>query len=365
MMFWAEVREFFGEDGPAGLKILLNSIRDFFQAIPPEGASTKFVFTYRLREGDVDETQYDGQRVGAELSVESLSGHRKRISAASSILIAVRTDGRYDVVDLHTCPPLEMLSERSLVFVNECGVDRFIIGGRSKPMPAFLPGAASNFAEATESDLQEALERYRANAAEVACPILKCIWVGGRNGHRLVFRNKPEARMRRSLEWFLNASMRNVSVRPEHNTDESKPVDIVVDWFGSRLRALIEIKWLGDSLTKDSDGARFTSYRDSRAQEGADQLADYLDREQSTDAGAALKGYLVVFDGRRRNVTHATTPIAAFDALYYRDRDIVLSRDHLRDRADMQPLIRYYLEPRASLFAQPDATGRTSLRESG
>ena len=355
MMFWADVRDFFGDEALAGLKMFLNGIRDFFQTIPPEGASTKFVFTYRLRDGEVDETQYEGERVGAELSVESLSGHRKRISAASSILIAVRADGRYDLLDLHSCPPLEMLSERSLVFVNQGGVDRFIVGGRSKSMPAFLPGAASNFAEATESSLREALERYRGSAAEVSCPILESIWVGGRNGHRLVFRNKPEAKMRRSLEWFLNARMRNVSVRPEHNTDDSKPVDIVVDWFGSRLRAMIEIKWLGKSLTKNSDGTQFTSYRDSRAQAGADQLADYIDREQSTDASAALKGYLVVFDGRRRNVTHASKPITAFDALHFRNIDIVLSRDYARERADMAPLIRYFLEPRTSLFAPPDA----------
>ena len=94
-----------------------------------------------------------------------------------------------------------------------------------------------------------------------------------------------------------------MSVRQEHNTDETRPVDLVVDWFGVKLRALIEIKWMGKSLTMDSDGTRFTTYGEARAQEGAGQLADYLAREQSTDPNVRLRGYLgglyTFLDGRR------------------------------------------------------------------
>ena len=218
-------------------------------------------------------------------------------------------------------------------------------------MPALTTGAASNFAVATISDLEEALDRYRLEAAEASCPILEEVWIGGRNGHRLIFKNRPEATMRRSLERFLNTRIRgDVSVRPEHNTDESKPVDLIVNWFGSKVRALIEIKWLGDSLTKESDGTQFTTYRDARAQEGANQLVDYMDRERTTDATTALMGYLVVFDGRRNRVASPTTPLSAVDALYYRDRDIVLSRDYSSEREDVAPLVRYFMEPRASHF---------------
>ena len=71
------------------------------------------------------------------------------------------------------------------------------------------------------------------------------------------------------------------------------------------MRALIEIKWVGDSLTKGSNGERFTRFRDARAQEGADQLADYLDREGSTDPATSLKGLL----GRvRRSTTQRQEP---------------------------------------------------------
>ena len=358
MMFWSDARCVFGEDGSSGLQMLLNSIREFFRTIPPDQVSTKFVFVYRMHSGGVRESQSEMERVATAVRVEDLSGHRRRIENASAILILVRDDGRYDLVTPVTVPSLELLSERSLVFVNQGGVDRFIIGGQTRTMPPLVTGAASNFAVATVTDLEEALERYRRDAAEVSCPILAEIWMGGRSGHRLVFRNRPEAVMRRSLELFLNTRIRgDVSVRSEYNTDETRPVDLIVNWFGSKIRALIEIKWLGDSLTKDSDGTQFTSYRNARAQDGADQLVDYIDRERSTDSSAALKGYLVVFDGRRRKVTSPTTPVTSEDALYYRDKDVVLSRDYASERTDIAPIVRYFLEPRPSLFAPPGHSG--------
>ena len=358
MMFWTDAKTVFGEDGSAGMEKLLNSIREFFRTIPPDQVSTAFVFIYRLRGGGVRESQTEKERVATGIRVESLSGHRRRIENASVIVVLVRDDGRYDLVAPPIFPPLEVLSEQSIVFVNKDGVDRFIIGGQTRTMPPFVTGSASNFAVATVTDLDEALDRYRRDAAEVSCPILAEIWVGGRSGHRIVFRNKPEAAMRRSLERFLSTRIRgDVSVRAEHNTDETRPVDLIVDWFGSKLRALVEIKWLGVSLTRDSDGTQFTSYRDARAQDGANQLVDYIDRERSTDSSSALKGYLVVFDGRRRNVTTPTTSIGAADALYYRDKNVLLSRDYSRERSDIAPIVRYFLEPRASQFARPGHSG--------
>ena len=352
MICWDDAREIFGDDGSSGMKSFLNSIREFFRAIPPDQMSTTFVFVYRIRNGEGDDSQRGRERVATAISVDLLAGYRKRIEDATVILIVARGDGLYDIVAPTTFPSLETLSQQSLVFENRRGVDRFVIGGRSKTMPALATGAASNFAVATVADLEQALEGYRRLAAEVSCPILAEIWVDGRDGHRLVFKNKPEAMMRRSLELFLNTRIDgDVSVRSEHNTDESRPVDLIVNWFGSKLRALIEIKWIGKSLTRDSDGTQFTSYGSARAQDGADQLADYLDREQATDSTAALKGYLVVFDGRRRSVVGPRTPVTAEDALYYRSDTILLSRDYARERADMAPLVRYFLEPRPSLFA--------------
>lgn len=354
MAFSTDARNAFGEEGEACLRVLLNSVRAFFQAVPPDGLPTTFVFVYRVPGHGVDEVEEGMERFATSLGLVDLPGYRRLMEDASVIVIDVRGDGRYDLAATTTTPSLEPLSERSLVFVNEEGAERFVIGGRSRTMPQLATGGRSNFAVRTVADLDDALERYRREAAEVSCPILAEVWEGGRDGPRLVFRNRPEAAMRRSLERFLTTAMSgDVSVRPEHNTDETRPVDLVVDWFGVKLRALIEIKWMGQSLTRDSDGTQFTTYGNARAQDGADQLVDYLDRERSTDPDVGLRGYLAVFDGRRRNIIDPSTPIAANDACHFRNRHVVLKRNYASERRDIAPLIRYFLEPRASLLAPP------------
>ena len=306
MAFSTHARNTFGEEGEACLGRLLDGVRAFFRAVPPDGLSTTFVFVCWVAGHKVDEMTKGLNLIASAVDVGNLAGHRQRIEDASVLVIHVGRNGRYDLAE-GTPPPLDALSEASLVFVNEEGVDRIVIGGRSTTMPQLAVGAASNFAVTTVAELDEALERYRQEAANVSCPILAEVWEGGRDGPRLVFRNKPEATMRRSLGWYLSVRVDGASVRPEHNTDESKPVDLVVDWFGSNQRALIEIKWLGKSLTKESDGTKFTTNPVGKVGEGANQLADYLDRERSTDAGVSLRGYLAVFDGRRRNVTDSMT----------------------------------------------------------
>ena len=354
MIFWTDVWEIFGQDGLASLKRMLNSIREFFKAIPPDQVSTTFVFVCRLQGRETDELEEGIDPFASAVSRENLFGHRNRMDDTPAVLINVRSDRRYDLVALATIPSLEAMSHTSIVFINQDGEDRFYFGGRSKTMPVLATGAVSNFAAATVRDLEEALEKYREVAAEVSCPTLEHVWIGGRTGHRLVFVNKPEATMRRSLQWFLHARIAgDVSVRPEHNTDETKPVDLIVNWFGSKMRALIEIKWLGNSLSSGSDGTKFTSYRDARAQEGADQLVDYVDRERSSDPTAALMGYLVIFDGRRRNIIGPTDPLLAVDALYYRDHQIKLTRDYSTEQTEIAPAIRYFMEPRKSLCAPP------------
>lgn len=352
MAFSGDARNAFGKDGEDGFRLLLNAVRAFFQAVPPDGLSTVFVFLYRVTGHQDHEIEWTMDPFATSLGTENLPGYRLRVEQASVIVVYVGGDGRYDLVETTTSPPLEALSEESLVFINENGVDRFVIGGRSTTMPQLTTGSRSNFAARTVMELEEALERYRREAAEVSCPILSEVWEGGRVGPRLVFRNRPEATMRRSLGRFLSTAMSgDVSVRQEHNTDETRPVDLVVDWFGVKLRALIEIKWLGKSLTRDSDGTQFTTYGEARAQEGAGQLADYLARERSTDPDVRLRGYLAVFDGRRRNVVDPSTPLTAGDACHFRNSDIVLTRTHAGGGPEMAPLIRYFLEPRASLFS--------------
>ena len=162
MICWDDAREVFGDDGSSGMKSFLNSIREFFRVIPPDQMSTTFVFVYRIRSGDGDESQRGTGRVATAISADVLPGYRKCIEDATVILIVARADGLYDIVAPTTFPSLETLSQQSLVFENKSGVDRFIIGGRSKTMPALAIGAASNFAVATVADLGAGARRVPA-----------------------------------------------------------------------------------------------------------------------------------------------------------------------------------------------------------
>lgn len=352
MAFLANARDAFGEQGEDCLRRLLDGVRSFFQVVPPDGLSATFVFVCRLAGHEEYEPEESLDLFATSVDVGSVAGHRHRMEAASVVVVDVGVDGRYDLAE-GPLPPLEAMSRASLVFVNQNGVDQFVIGGRSSTLPQLATGARSNFAVATVAELDEALEMYRKQAASVSCPILATVWEGGRDGPRLAFKNKPEKTMLRSLQWYLSVRVDGASVRPEHNTDESNPVDLVVDWFGSKKRALIEIKWMGKSLTRDSDGTQFTTYGASRVVTGANQLAGYLDRERSTDAEVSLRGYLTVFDGRRRRVSHAMTGIPEADACYFRDKDITLEARHMSEASMVAGLVRYFLEPRVSDFASP------------
>ncbi|MCY3811296.1 MAG: hypothetical protein OXH15_05830 [Gammaproteobacteria bacterium] len=353
MLFRTDALKTFGEPGVASLDKFINCVREFFRAVPPDGLSTRFVFVYPVA-GSSDTLH--GMRRMCEVPVrrEGLAGYRRRIEGAATVVVATGPDETYDLATPVEPLPLAVWSETALVFWNEAGIDRFVIGGQERKMPQLATGARSNYAAATIGDLEEALETYRREAEQVSSDILEKVWVGGRNGPRLVFGNRPESTMRRSLERFLQTRMRgDVSVRAEHNTDETRPVDVAVNWFGAKLRALIEIKWMGDSLRKGATGKPFTPYGPARVASGADQLADYLDREASSDSQVSLRGYIAVFDGRRRHVVDPTTPIPQGDALYYRDKDVALAAQHASGQTGIAALVRYFLEPRPSSFAPP------------
>ena len=88
-----------------------------------------------------------------------------------------------------------------------------------------------------------------------------------------------------------------------------------------------------------------------RAQEGADQLADYMDREVRHSNSSAPKGYLVVFDARRKGVSGATDALKATDAMHFATKDIAYNPDYSQTRTDFAAAIRYFMRPRQSCFA--------------
>jgi hypothetical protein len=346
----------FGTSAQDIMNLLIDSIREFFKIFPPDQINTRFVIVAGFGPLPTPATPAipaDATPIAEGLRLELMSTYRLSVRAANTAYVVVRDSGKFDLYRCEDDTHLEALSGGTIAFVNCNNVDQFVIDGTELTLEQLIPGAPSQFAVPMVRDLDEALEHYRERAVHATCRILEAVWHEGKAGPRLVFSNKPEATMRSSLALFLQARLVDASVREEHLTDETKPVDIVVNWYGAKLRALIEVKWLGKALTAKSDGTNFTEFREPRVQEGADQLIDYMDREVSSDPTMELRGYVAVFDGRRQGVKRTDQKLSAQNATHYRDLAPKLTRDYSKDREDFAPIVRYFMEPRSSHFLDP------------
>jgi hypothetical protein len=191
------------------------------------------------------------------------------------------------------------------------------------------------------SDIRVALEHYRTQmASQSSCQILRDVWS---DVNRLFFRSGPESIMRNSLLQFLKTTIRDADVRPEQNMDESHPVDVKASFNFSKRIAVVEIKWVGDSV--HGTGKVSVRYRDSRANDGARQLAEYLDMNKQQAPNHLTRGYLVVFDGRRHGLKEGQSTISHADGGHYRQQDINFDPKYNEVRDDFDPPLRMFMEP--------------------
>lgn len=222
------------------------------------------------------------------------------------------------------------------------GQERIWAAGREF-VPENPTGLPSAFAIPTFATLESALRRYATDCVRHgAMGELRTVW---RDGNRLMFHPAPEEKMRRSLEMFLVASLREVreiDIRPETPVDESHPIDIRVVFTHTNRTALIEIKWMGDSA--DAAGGTHVKHRDARAKEGAKQLADYLDADRPRSTGHQVTGYLVVLDARRSGITPHLATVTAAQGMHYQHRDVAFQPEILA-RADFAAPMRMFMEP--------------------
>lgn len=85
-------------------------------------------------------------------------------------------------------------------------------------------------------------------------------------------------------------------------------------------------------------------YANQRAIEGADQLCDYLEASFEENSELHFKGYLVVFDGRRRKVRNIeVTEVDIKDAFHYKDIEITNIPERFAKYNCI--LARYFIEP--------------------
>lgn len=193
------------------------------------------------------------------------------------------------------------------------------------------------------NDLQSALQRYSTTVARSSeCPELSNAW---REPGRVMWRAGPEFRMRRSLYYYLRNTLRDgrPDVHQEAPADDKNPVDITVRWADSNRIGVIEIKWLGKSGNSEPL-AITTEWSEKRAQDGLQQLVDYLELTRARAPLHDRRGYLVILDGRRARTKAETTTCSREDGMAFANRHITYDQQ-LLSRHDIAAPVRCFCEP--------------------
>ncbi len=250
-------------------------------------------------------------------------------------LLVYTSDEQYDISNI---------LKKTFVYEYSNCQDMFLTKDRPYVLPCFA-GSESCFTISTFKSLEEALMQYKLSSARNAtCAFIKnAIY----DENRIFFKKKPEHFLRDSLNFYLNARLRgdNIEIRPEQIIDTTHPVDIKVSWGSTNHLALIEIKWLGQSINEETLDLA-TNYSAARANAGAKQLADYLEGNKKQVPNYNTIGYLVIYDLRRRNISKFCKAIKREDGFFYKDKEIEYTPNYATLRNDFHQPIRFFIEPR-------------------
>jgi len=260
-----------------------------------------------------------------------------------SLIVEIRADGSPFV--WQSIPAdIIAIAQTGIVYRLQQSVETFSISGSSMPVPKVIPGAVSQFILNYFTDLKDALNAYRDSMARTSkCHLLCQAWA---EENRLWFATKPEYRLRRALHNYLYSYLRHddIDLREEQNVDDSHPVDIKIVWRMQNRSAIIEVKWLGKSI--DLKTRKITqTYADARARKGAKQLAEYLEWHRQQAAKEDARGYLVIFDCRRKGLKATDTSLAKANGFYYDKCEISFAPEYHKQRDDVEEPIRMFLEP--------------------
>ena len=238
--------------------------------------------------------------------------------------------------------PAEQLSTSGVVFLHSGGIEKFLVSDSEVPLPRLYAGEQSFFSIPNFATLDDALAYYKNPLVwNSDCPVLSTIW---HDDNRLFLIEGPEDTIQSSLHIFLRNTLRgDAEVMREQNVDKTRPVDIRINFHFTNSVALIEVKWLGKS--KHLDGSLATEYTASRARDGADQLACYLDLFTSSSPLSVVKGYLVVLDARRRGLDVEATTISEEHGMYYAYQEIEFHKRYDLERKDFHQPLRMFAEP--------------------
>jgi hypothetical protein len=322
----------FDDSGVDAIFLIMETVKNLYKHVEPSRIGGRVVVYQKVLPVCV----VTPNRTGLAADFADL-GNR----SITDLTLEVTSDGRaYASVLEGTIEDLA----RSAVVYHSCGAyEEFLAGSERKQVPRLDPSARSQFSIPTFSSLREALQHYsRENIRESTCYVFEKVWDDAK---RLFLKAKPEVTMRRSLTQFLrNRFCADHDVWPEQNVNEKNPVDIRVRprLTNNRLM-LVEIKWLGDSVA--DDGHITTSYREARAQEGADQLAGYLEEQLRFAPSHVIQGYYIIIDARRRGLRAGDTSISKTDGMYFENQDLTFSPAQHDIRQDFDPPIRMFARP--------------------
>lgn len=314
-----------------GLRSLIQFLKSFFVKYPPEQIENDLVVIW----GDEDCT---GIGIDYKTALKNKSGDIYSIIKFPAV-IQILSSG--DILFWNEKQAdLSRLPDRSLAYYLNDN-EYIYIGNNKEPLPASALNTRSYFSTPTFWDLNHALEAYYKQMAQKAvCSLISNAWTCEK---RLRWRNAPEANLRDSLWNYLRSTLRNVSeVKREQTVNAENPIDIKITWNNNYARALIEIKWLGVSINEL--GNITSNYTNIRAVEGANQLCDYLEASYEENSELHFRGYLVVFDGRRRKVRNTTlNDLSTDDAFHYKEMHIEdIPERFLKYKCILE---RYFIEP--------------------
>ena len=204
-------------------------------------------------------------------------------------------------------------------------------------------------------ELKEALSTYSVKRIlHSSCSHFSDVWHdtnriflrGGGSG-----KNIPEKFIQKSLHEFLDTflSLRGISIEVSREfnvgSEKPKPVDIKIQWKEANRVALIEMKWLG--TLKGQDGKIAYNHGNRKANAGMIQLKGYYDSALRDMPTTIIKPFLVVIDGRRKNLDETTKTISYADGMFYKDVDLEIDDDNkfYESIIGFEPPIRMFSAP--------------------
>jgi hypothetical protein len=327
----AAIEAQYGADGIAALKLLARGLEQIGEQLAFELLDGGITVIAALEPGSVILPADRSARVRPE-QLPTLVEGTATIQVLDGELLLLREQADYLA-----------LAEGAVVYRFDAG-DHFVIDGALWALEN-TTSFPSRWNVPTFFDLADSLRHYQSAVSPTSrCPHLRSAWHDP--PRRWIFKNRPEEVLQDSLEQHLISSLRlgRIEIRREQPIQGKKPPDIKVTWSGTNRLAFVEVKWMGASVHKTEPQI---SWRpdEAEANKGAKQLAGYLDENAVEAPQHQTMGFLVVFDGRRKDIEYDTTDLTREQAMWFATRDIPFDPDYASLRHDFADPLRCFLVP--------------------